>query len=272
MAAQDEKLTELSGGDLSDHASTSLGVQSSESAPAGAAGVFAGKGMWIWEGARTSAEQLCSELRGAGYEWITVKAQDGAGPTSDNTPETIDAYRAAAANHQLRFTIWGYLYAIHPPEEEAANALRLIADYHAAGYIADAEAEYEAATSPVSKRFCRAFRAKRAHFPAAISSFGRIDQHPGLDWGAWKHAGFVFMPQAYACDNARLDPRDCVSQAERFWPRSRQYPTLGTYAGVVTHLTGRQLAASVKGLLVPGINLWDAQECSREQLAADYGY
>jgi hypothetical protein len=244
----------------------------------GAPRVFAGKGMWVANGTAVPGgpDALCRALKAAGYRWLAIKAQDGGGPMTGpgmpNSDATIHAYGQACARTGLEFVLWGYLYAMsHSPEQEAAYADRIIEEYGAAGYVADVEAEYEHNPNPVSQRFCEEFRSLRPTFPAACSSFGRIDLHPGLNYRAWAAAGFALMPQAYACESALLTPQECVTAAQKLWQRSEQYVTLGTFKGARGRLSGQQLAQSTHGLRLPGVNLWDAQECDHEQLAAPYG-
>ena len=50
-----------------------------------------------------------------------------------------------------------------------------------------------------SQRFVGAFRALQPSLAAGLSSYCRADMHD-LDWGAWRAAGFVFLPQAYVND------------------------------------------------------------------------
>jgi hypothetical protein len=70
----------------------------------------------------------------------------------------------------------------------------------------------------------------RAHQPrleAALSSFGRIDMHEGLDWQAWQSHEFEFQPQAYFCDNEARTPKACIDAAARVWPTHAIHPTIG---------------------------------------------
>ena len=114
----------------------------------------------------------------------------------------------------------------------------------------------------MSRRFARAFRARLPHLPAALSSFGRIDLHPGLDWRAWCDAGFDFHPQAYACESAALSPRACVERATAVWPRDRIRPTLGAYRGAAGRPSAAALADSVRGLGATGSTSGASARCA----------
>jgi hypothetical protein len=248
---------------------TFLSIGGLLSRPPSRPSVWSGKGMWIWNGKETNPARLCSSLAQHGYRWITVKAQDGASEFND--PAVIRAYHDAAKRHGLEFTIWGYLYGDKtPPEAEAKLASELIARYGAVGYVADVEEEYEHNTAPVSRRFVQTFRSLRPDFPLACSSFGRVDLHTGLDWSAWAAGDAAFMPQAYACESGQLEPKLCVDEAESFWPRAEQYVTLGAFKGHRGRMPVAELAASVHGLGVGGVNVWDAEECTPEELAGNY--
>src|SRR5215204_2022609 len=151
-----------------------------------------------------------------GFGYFAVKAHDGTKPYKRNQRH-IEAYARAARRHGLAFGLWGYLKAENAVGE-ARFAAELVRKYDAEFYFADCEGEYERATEPVSKRFATTFRRELPHLPAALSSFGRVDLHPDIDWGVWREHDFEFHPQAYECDNHQLTPARCVAAAERFWP------------------------------------------------------
>lgn len=110
----------------------------------------------------------------------------------------------------------GYLNA-RDPAGEARLAAGLVRRHSASFYFANAEAEYERATERVSVEFAHTFRRELPMLPAALSSFGRIDLHPALDWRAWRDHGFEFHPQAYEADSHLLTPARCVGAARRVW-------------------------------------------------------
>lgn len=214
-------------------------------------------GVWIWTG--NNSLDL-ADMKRLGYRWIAVKAFDG--DSTFNVPAYIDWWREEAWKHGLMFGIWGYTRS----PTDASLAAALVSRFKAQFFIADAEVEYEGAYL-YSRMFAQRFRVYHPKMYAALSSFGRIDFHT-LDWRGWRDNGFAFMPQAYQCDSLQLAPNLCVSHALAVWKRSEIQPTLGTYQGALGRLSASQLAASVKGLGLPGVNLWEASSTSREDLTA----
>ena len=97
-----------------------------------------------------------------------------------------------------------------------------------------------------------AFRALAPDLPAALSTFGRLDQHD-LDWTPWRNAGFHFLPQAYPNEDASLTVQLCNTGSAQALgnPRldlaGRSHPTIGIYPGARGLVTAQdyveQLAA-----------------------------
>jgi hypothetical protein len=216
-------------------------------------------GVWIWNEDVSLDLALMKRL---GYRWIAVKVFDGGG--GYNTPRGIINWRNAARLHGLHFGVWGYTYQ----PSDAVVAASLVSRYEADFFIADVEKEYESARAPYSRMFASTFRQHHPHMYAAISSFGRVDLHPGIDWRGWRANGFGFMPQAYECDSTELTPSACLRAAERFWKPSEIQPTLGTYRGALGLLSPSQLGQSIHGLKLRGVNLWEASSATGSDLTA----
>ena len=57
------------------------------------------------------------------------------------------------------------------------------------------------------------------------------DRHD-IDWAAWRHAGFVFLPEAYVNDvGTDVAPAACVAAARGVFPRADVHPTIGMHIG-----------------------------------------
>lgn len=216
-------------------------------------------GVWIWNESTNVDLALMERL---GYRFILIKVFDGG--SGYNSPAGIIRWREAARQHKLKFGVWGYTY--QPSDAQVAAAL--VDRYQADFFVADAEAEYERAKAPYSRMFAQTFRQHHPHMYAAISSFGRIDLHPGIDWRGWRANGFGFMPQAYQCDSTELTPSACVSAAQAVWRHQEIQPTLGTYRGALGSLSAAQLGQSVHGLKLRGANFWEASSVTPEDLTA----
>ena len=224
-----------------------------------------GRGVWVWEAGAQDPGRLAARLRRHRFHWLAVKAADGT--SRFNSDAQLRAYAEAAEREGLGFGLWAYLVG-EDPDREAQLCADLVERYDADFFLADAEIEYERAQAPVSRRFARAFRSRLPQLPAALSSFGRVDLHPGLDWRAWREAGFDFHPQAYTCESTALSPRACVEHAAAIWPRDRIRPTLGAYRGAAGRPSGAALADSVRDLGATGFDLWRVGTLRDADLAA----
>ena len=224
-----------------------------------------GRGVWVWEAGAQDPKRLAARLRRHRFHWLAVKAADGT--SRFNSDAQLGAYAEAAGREGLGFGLWAYLVG-EDPDREAQLCADLVERYDADFFLADAEIEYERAQGPVSRRFARAFRSRLPQLPAALSSFGRVDLHPGLDWRAWREAGFDFHPQAYTCESTALSPRACVEHAAAIWPRDRIRPTLGAYRGAAGRPSGAALADSVRDLGATGFDLWRVGTLRDADLAA----
>jgi murein DD-endopeptidase MepM/ murein hydrolase activator NlpD len=223
-------------------------------------------GLWVWNGDESNAENLAKLLARHGFQYIAIKAHDGVKPFRRNDGQIVK-YAAAARAHGLAFGLWGYLKA-NDAAGEARFAAELVHKHHASFYFADVEGEYETATGHVSREFARTFRREMPMLPAAVSSFGRIDLHPDIDWQTWRDHGFEFHPQAYETDNHLLTPARCVEAARRIWPLSMIRPTLGAYKGAGARPSPKRLAQSLREVNTKGFNVWRNGTTTRADIRA----
>lgn len=206
-------------------------------------------GLWVWNA--TDPAGHVDKARAHGYGWIAVKVHDGTAPY--NQDSMIEEYRRQCARAGIKFGAWGYCRP-----GSGVYAANRAAKVGAAFYIADVEVEFEGVQG-ASQAFINGFNGTRLHFSSLhLSSFGRVDLHPGINWRAWSEAGWDFMPQAYSCESVELSPAACLRHAEDFWDRRRVQPTLGAYTGARGRLTADQLAGQCKGLGLTGVNVWEA--------------
>lgn len=224
---------------------------------------YGGLGIWVWNASSNDPDKFCQRLAANHYSWVAVKAHDGG--SAYNSAERLQAWKNACRKHRLSFGVWGYCSG--DPNVDVSMAISSVHRWSPDFYIADVEIEYERAPAGSSRIFCERFRqALGHHYPRVISSFGRVDYHSGIDFKAWKEHGFDFMPQAYQNESLADAPSLCVDVAQRIWPRNRIFPTLATYKGARGTLTGQQLYDGVVRLALPGVNVWDSQELSGDQL------
>lgn len=217
-------------------------------------------GLWVWNA--TNPAGHVQRARAHGYGWIAVKVHDG--EQDYNDWNMVREYQRQAARAGVKFGTWGY----NRPGSGtfAAKCAATFGGF----YIADVEVEFEG-VKDASHAFISMFDAecrRVSHRPTSVhlSSFGRVDLHPGIDWKVWSEAGWDFMPQAYSCESVELSPAACLRHAEDFWDRRRVQPTLGAYTGARGRLTADQLAGQCKGLGLSGVNVWEASTASAVEL------
>jgi hypothetical protein len=227
---------------------------------------FGGAGLWVWRAGDSDPEELAKLLARNEFQYLVVKAHDGTTPFRPNAPH-LAAYAAAARRHGLAFGLWGYLTAVDAAGE-ASFAAELVRRHSVSFYLADAEAEYERATDRVSRAFVSAFRRELPELPAGLSSFGRIDLHPGLDWRAWRSKEFDFHPQAYECESRLLTPAQCAAAARGVWPLTMIHPTLGAFEGARGRPSPRRLAQSLDEVETRGFSIWRSGTATPEDVRA----
>ena len=191
-------------------------------------------GAFVWHETDVEPTLLGRILRESGFGWVAVRLHDG---LTEDPVEADWVYRFRLASG-LPVGGWGVLRTA--PEQEAALASSLVARYGLDFYVANPEVEYEFSgldgpsgeRSGRSARFVQAFRALRpAPFPVGVSSYCRPDRHD-IDWAAWRHAGFVFLPQAYVNDVGQdAAPAACVAGARGVFPPADVHPTIGMHVG-----------------------------------------
>jgi hypothetical protein len=252
-------------------------------AEVGALDVFRGRGAWVWEMDGTHADSLATMLKQHRFRYLMVKAHQS---TRAMNAASVEAFSNAAAKQGLAFGIWGYLTAGADVKRgipasaavaaaEAQRAVELVRQHDADFYVANAEVEYRDAQEAVSRAFADTFRRLLPSLPAALSSFGRVDFHPDLDWKAWWDYGFEFHPQAYQNENRELSPALCVEKAiaRGLWPATMIRPSIGAYKGALGRPTPKQLADSLRTLPTQGFAVYRAglpTEASQPATAADY--
>lgn len=201
-------------------------------------------GAFVWHETDVDPGILGGLLRDNGFGWVAVFLHEG--DTED--PVEADWVRRFRLASGLPVGGWGVLRS--QPVREATLADALVRRYGLDFYIANAESEYEYSgpSGPDgvryrrSRRFVDAFRELQPTLPAGLSSYCRADMHD-IDWGTWRDAGFVFLPQAYVNDlGAQAAPATCARGAAGFFPTGAVHPTIGMHPGQRSSLTAATYA------------------------------
>lgn len=187
-------------------------------------------GLWVYQtlGERPDPETVAARAQRHGFKWLTVQAIEGENVLE---PDWLRAMRRATKKRGMRLGVHGFVGRPHPKPAAEAKAMARVIDIAEADFaIVNAEIQYEQ-SPPASQTFVDAYRRLKPAFPSYLSSFGRPEFHPSLDWAAWASAGFRGMPQAYENLNPeKLKPIQCVNDWSRFFERTALRPTLGCFA------------------------------------------
>ncbi len=187
-------------------------------------------GLWVYQtlGQRPDPETVAARAQRHAIKWLTAQAIEGEQVLG---PDWLRAMRRATKKRDMRLGVHGFVGRPHPkPAAEAQALARAIEIADADFVIVNAEIQYEQ-SPPASQAFVDAYRRFRPAFPSYLSSFGRPELHPSLDWVAWASAGFRGMPQTYENLNAdKLKPVQCVNDWSRFFEKKALRPTLGCFA------------------------------------------
>lgn len=188
-------------------------------------------GLWVYQtlGRPPNPDVVAARARAYGMTWLTAQAIEG---ETVLDRDWLRAMRRATSARGMRLAVHGYIGRPRPKPVAEANALARAIDVAEADFaIVNAEIQYERSPGPESQRFVERYRRLKPAFPTYLSSFGRPQLHPSLDWAVWAKAGFRGMPQAYENLNAeRLKPVQCVNDWSRFFARSELRPTLGCFS------------------------------------------
>lgn len=218
-------------------------------------------GVWVWDTDMQGIQGTVERVKRHGYNWIAVKAQDGASAYRPGSQQ-LDTWRHVCERHGIHFGVWGFLYG-QDPYAEAHVAAEVVNHHGAQFYIADAESGYENNVG-ANHVFANVFQHEHPHLPKALSSFGRIDFHP-LDWHTWKRHGYTFMPQAYADVSNLLHPATCIEVARGIWHPSEMAVTLEAAPHISADTYGQWTHAAAR-LGVRGFNIWRADLVSDQLL------
>jgi hypothetical protein len=81
-----------------------------------------------------------------------------------------------------------------------------------------------------------------------------------LDWGAWRKAGFVFLPQAYVNDlGVEATPATCARGSRGFFPLDAVHPTIGMHPGQTSSLAAAAYAPLLDRAGTTGFSVYLAE-------------
>lgn len=230
-------------------------------------------GGMIWHASDIDPTWLGQQMRAAGFGWIAVYL---GGPEDPGTADASWIQRFQAASG---LPVGGWSVLGDDPAHDVASSVSQIKQFGLAFYIADAEEPYGytdmSGKSPGrfarSRQFVQAFRAAEPTLPAAVSSYCRPDEHD-IDWSAWVHGGFQFLPQAYVnALGASVAPAACVEGAVQWFPKSAVHPTVGSYQGALGFVSPERYATLLHQAGTSGFSIYPAEVGLSDQDWQAYG-
>ena len=211
-----------------------------------------GKGFYLWQILRTeggSATAIANAAVQAGLTHVLIKIADGdhaynLHPTTgaDLVPPVLQALR----DRNIEVWGWHYVYG-YAPNAEADIAISRIQQLGVAGYIIDAEMQYEEpGRDAAARQFMSRLRLALPNFPIALSSFRYPTYHPAFPWQAFLERVDINMPQVYWVGRITLAPSSravCVnSKPSR--PSARSSPPARPTCKAIGSPPRRRLSSS----------------------------
>jgi hypothetical protein len=229
--------------------------------PAPVAMSWRSAGAMIWHAGDIDPTWLGQQMKSAGFGWIALYLGGPADPTVPD-PGWIERFQLSSG-----LPVGGWSVLGDDPAHDASVALADIKQFGLAFYIADAEEPYgytdmsgtSGARFERSRQFVQAFRAAEPTLPAAVSSYCRPDQHD-IDWSAWVHGRFEFLPQAYVnALGTSVAPAACVRGAAHWFPRKAVHPTVASYQGILGFVSPQRYAALLHAAGTSGFSIFPAE-------------
>src|SRR3954469_4486863 len=157
---------------------------------------FAGKGMWVWQLARTEhgdVDALARRASAAGVGTIIFKAADG----TKRWPQFSPALVAALHAHGLRACGYHYLYGRKPAAEAALSAS--IVNAGADCLVVDVEGQYGGRYAAARTWGARFRTAVGADYPLGFTSLPYVSWHASIPYSVFLGPGGaqVNLPQVY---------------------------------------------------------------------------
>lgn len=171
-------------------------VSSPPPAPATEARWPVGKGMFIWQlknCAGGDPAKIVAEAQRMGFKWLAVKGHDGKFPFNGDLKPLATALRQAGIN----MWAWGYTYGREAPNE-ALMAAQRTTELGCAGYIIDAEGEYEKpGMAAAASAFAQMLRDKLPTLPIGLCSYRYPRWHLEFPWREFLAVCDFHAPQLY---------------------------------------------------------------------------
>lgn len=166
-----------------------------------------GKSIWIWRVKNIlggDPKSIAKRAKEMNLKQVFVKAADGAMRFNLRPPLWLDNIIGPLMDELNLVGIatygWQYIYGDYP-EQEAQRALDRIAKYHFAGWIVDAEGEFDNSSKSMAGPAERYMTTLRAGLPAdylvGLSTYRYPSVHQSFPWNKFLTAVDFYAPQVY---------------------------------------------------------------------------
>jgi len=227
-----------------------------------------GKGMYMWqvdacEGG--SIQAIVNRAMDVGLDFILLKIADGTNRYNGDVTSLVNALRAAGV------CVWGWQYTYGTnPEEEAKYAADRIKKFGLAGFVVDAESEYEGHPD-LASRYMTALRSHLPGVPIALSSFYWPEMHSSFPWREFLSQCDLNIPQVYwyqkdPVDALRLSLSQHIRYGRPILPAGACYEMVAGQPPTKEALTRFLTETENRGLM--GVCFWSWQHTSEDQWAA----
>jgi peptidoglycan hydrolase-like protein with peptidoglycan-binding domain len=157
---------------------------------------FAGKGMWVWQLARSdrgNVDALAARAQRAGVTTIIVKAGNATTRWPQFSPSLVSALRARG----LRVCAYHFLYGKRPVAEAALSA-RIVAS-GAECLVVDVEGQYAGRYSAAQTYLARFRAAVGPDYPLGFTSLPYVSWHARIPYSVFlgPNGAQVNLPQVY---------------------------------------------------------------------------
>jgi hypothetical protein len=175
------------------------------------------------------AASIAFTARQAGLSFVVLKIAEENRAVAGDSLEKATMAAVIQALQNAGISVWGWHHIRgNDPTGEARTASECIQALKLAGYIINAEAEFEQSGGEASARQFMAALKEDVSVPVALCSYHLPKYHPGFPWSAFLQGCDLHMPKVFweQAHNAGEQLRESRLQSEAL-PNARPYIPVG---------------------------------------------
>jgi hypothetical protein len=231
------------------------------SASAQDVGPLAGKGMWIWQVAKSergNAAAIAARAATAGVNTVIVKGADG----TTRWPQFSSALVAALHARGLKACAYHYLYG-RKPSAEAAVSARVVAQ-GADCLVVDVEGQYAGRYTAAQTYVAKVRALLGASYPIGFTSLPYVSWHSTIPYSVFlgPNGAQVNMPQVYWKDIGSPVDKVLTRTVAENTLYGRPLAPIGQLYGRVTPSSVARFRSLSAALGVEGTSFWSWQSAA----------